>query len=87
MKKIGKYLSIAFFLVLGATFAPQVNGALDFLIDLDYVAIGNGIADGAKAIFDGVVTIVNYIIDAINGTEAMEAMEPGTGTVSSTLAQ
>ena len=89
MKKIGKYLSIAFFLVLGATFADQVNGTLDFLIDLDYGAIGTTIADFSKAIFDGAVDLVNYIIDAVNGTATEPMMDgspmDGSGTVSSTL--
>ena len=44
MKKLGKYLNIALLLVIGATFATQINSVLDFLADLDYTAIGNIIA-------------------------------------------
>ena len=64
MKKIGKYLSIAFFLVIGATFADQINAAVDFLLDVDYTALGNTIADLAGKLADFFVGVYNKISEA-----------------------
>ena len=64
MKKLGKYINIAVLLVIGATFSTQINSAIDWLLAVDYTALGNTIgvivgkiADAAVAIYDWVVAL------------------------------
>ena len=61
MKKIGKLIKIAFLLVVGATFADQINGAVDYLSDVDYALLGDQIATIAKAVADFAVSAFNWI--------------------------
>ena len=75
MKKLGRYINIAFLLIIGATFAEQINAGLDFLIDLDYNAIGNTISSILGSVVDGAVAAFDYIKSAIEGgTEVVAEM-------------
>lgn len=65
MKKLGNLLKIAFFLVIGATFAEQINAALDYIMGIDYVALGETISSVAKAIVDGAISAFNWIKGAV----------------------
>ena len=83
MKKIGKYITIAFLLVVGATFSTQINAALDWLLALDFVAIGNTISAFAGKVVDLVVAVYNWVVGLFSNTpmEIVETMEPATEVV------
>lgn len=80
MKKLFKYITIAFLLVVGATFAEQINSALDWLQAVDYTALGNTIGTLASKIADGAVDLYNWVVGLFIEVPVMETMEPVTGS-------
>ena len=86
MKKLGNYIKIAFLLVIGATFSTQINAALDFLIDVDYNALGDQIAAVVSTVVDALVAAYDYVVGLFaDAPAAVEAVADGSGTVSSTI--
>ena len=66
MKKIKNYLSIAFFLVIGATFADQINSAIDYLLAVDYTAIGETIKGLTAKAVEFAKAAFNYVVELFN---------------------
>ena len=62
MKKLFRLINIAFLLVLGATFAPQINSGIDWISEVDYTAVGNQIGAVATVIADAAVAVYNWVV-------------------------
>ena len=62
MKKLFRLIKIAFILVVGATFADQINAAIDWTLAVDYDALGANIALVAGKITDFAVATYNYVV-------------------------
>ena len=76
MKKLFKYITIAFLLVVGATFSEQINAALDWLQAVDYTALGNTISTLVGKVVDFAVSIYDWAVSLFVEAPVMEAMEP-----------
>ena len=85
MKKIGKFINIAVLLVIGATFSTQINAGIDYLVDVDYVALGNTISTIVGKIVDFAVLVYDWVVGLFADAPAMEAVADGSGTASSTI--
>lgn len=85
MKRIKNFISIAFLLVVGATFATQINGAVDYFIALDYTAIGMNIQMAATKAYELVVSLVDFVSglfdQASDKVEVIQVSDVATSTV------
>ena len=72
MKKIKNYISIAFLLVVGATFSTQINSAIDWLLAVDYVALGNIIGTFSAKIADALVSVYDWAVALFNEAPAAQ---------------
>ena len=68
MKKIGNFIKIAFLLAVGATFHTQINSAIDWLSNVDYVALGANIELIVGKIADFAVEAYNFIAGLFEST-------------------
>ena len=72
MKKLGKYINIAVLLVIGATFSEQINSAIDYLIAVDYTALGANIELVAGKIADAAVALYDFVVGLFAEAPAAE---------------
>ena len=85
MKKLGNFIKIAFILAVGATFHEQINSAIDYVAEIDYVALGANIELIAGKIADAAVYIYDFVVGLFDTPPAVEPLTDGSGTVSSTI--